>query len=155
MVVNNASVPRYRLYVNGSNCFAVAASTVVGFETGAGAWLAYVTSGCVLCTGSVSCGLSHRCLKQDFTDATVLDGIRRLPVQAWRYRDGIGQPGWHIGPTIDDMQRIFPWLTDGTNLQHVDALALRGVQEVDARVASLECRIANLECQLSAAQAAA
>ncbi len=53
---------------------------------------------------------SSRELKEDGTPVSgerVLAGLKRIPVQSWKYRDGIEDSGHHVGPYAEDVQREF------------------------------------------------
>jgi hypothetical protein len=151
LYVNCSNYPAILFNCAGTTCTRIVQSgAVMGFQNGEGtAWHWYSYVGCMCICGAIGY-MSSRSIKCDYRDIDVLAGIRRLCVQAWKYRSG---GGWHAGPYAEDFQREFPWLGDGTGVQSLDALALRGVQEVDARVTALEARIANLEAQLAAAAA--
>jgi hypothetical protein len=34
-------------------------------------------------------------------------GLQRIPVEAWKYKDGVADSGEHIGPYAEDVQREF------------------------------------------------
>jgi hypothetical protein len=45
--------------------------------------------------------------KRKIDPNTVIKGLRRTPVEKWRYKDGVADGGEHIGPYAEDMQREF------------------------------------------------
>lgn len=133
-------------------------TTCIGFLTRACGWALCVTDTCALYVASVTCS-SARTIKQDYTQVSVIDGIRRIPVEAWRYRNDLER--WHVGPYAEDVSREWPWLSDGRTISNLDGLALRGLQEVDtyarkcfddqqACILKLESRLAALEQRLPA-----
>ncbi len=82
-------------------------------------------------------------LKTDKTpvdDEEVLEIVERLPVETWRYKDGLGLASEerHIGPYAEDMATL--GLSDGLTINPVDVagLGLAAVKGLAKRVARLE-----------------
>jgi hypothetical protein len=69
----------------------------------------------------------------------VLRAVEEMPVDTWRYKEGMGPPGTHIGPYAEDMQRI-TGMGDGKTiaLSDMTGMALGAVKELAAKVAQLE-----------------
>ncbi|MEN4919450.1 tail fiber domain-containing protein [Achromobacter spanius] len=40
-------------------------------------------------------------------DDAALDGLTRVPVESWKYQDGVADGGRHVGPYAEDMQAAF------------------------------------------------
>ncbi|MDS1141700.1 tail fiber domain-containing protein [Pusillimonas sp. SM2304] len=45
--------------------------------------------------------------KKPVDDQQALDGLMKVPVEEWKYKDGVADEGHHIGPYAEDMQRQF------------------------------------------------
>ncbi len=73
-------------------------------------------------------------------DEKVLEVVERLPVETWRYKDGLGlnSEEHHIGPYAEDMATL--GLSDGLTINPVDVagLGLAAVKGLAKRVARLE-----------------
>ncbi|MGL4859833.1 MAG: tail fiber domain-containing protein [Enterobacteriaceae bacterium] len=80
---------------------------------------------------------SSKKLKEDKkpVQGSALKAIRRLPVESWKYRDGIADGKRHIGPYAEDFQKV-TGRGDGTTIPVVDAIGLtmKAIQELDKRV---------------------
>jgi hypothetical protein len=65
-----------------------------------------------------------------------------MPVQAWRYKDGVGDDAVHVGPMAQDFQRI-TGLGDGENINVIDYLGLlhAALQGAFWRISVLEHQI--------------
>ena len=119
--------------------------------------------GGVVVTGGFSAA-SSRAIKQDFAPldrAALLDGLRKLPLQSWSYRDGDDRSR-HIGPFAEDFSAAFGL---GGSDKHIDLVDSTGITlaalqavldllaERDQEVARLADRLAALEVALSEAAA--
>lgn len=54
--------------------------------------------------------LSDENVKEEISDVdedAVLAGLKRIPVKAWKYKDGVADSGRHVGPMAQDMHREF------------------------------------------------
>jgi hypothetical protein len=91
---------------------------------------------------------SSRDYKHDNTpidDADMLDAVREMPVERWRYREGgPGADGEqaHIGPYAEDWQRL-TGTGDGKTINFVDALgvAFATIKALDAEVRELRVKL--------------
>lgn len=80
--------------------------------------------------------LSSKELKEDKRPVDgALEAINGLPVESWKYKDGVADGGEHIGPYAEDFQRQ-TGKGDGQSIPIVDAigLALKGIQELSEKV---------------------
>ncbi|WP_422932567.1 tail fiber domain-containing protein [Sphingobium cupriresistens] len=69
----------------------------------------------------------------------VLDAVRQIPVETWRYKPGIADGGEHIGPYAEDFKAA-TGRGDGKSIPVVDAIGvtLGAVRELDEKVSKLE-----------------
>ena len=67
-----------------------------------------------------------------------LDAMNSMPVQSWKYKDGVADGGYHIGPYAEDFQKA-TGKGDGTSIPIVDAIGvtMKAVQELDQKVEKL------------------
>lgn len=74
----------------------------------------------------------------------ITKGLERVPVEAWRYKEGVADEGEHIGPYAEDVQREFgDAAAPGgkmIDLVTMNGIALAGVKELNSRVKKLEAR---------------
>ena len=73
---------------------------------------------------------------------TVIRGIRKTPVEKWRYKDGEGDGGEHVGPYAEDVQKAFGD-TVAPGGKAIDIVSLLGVnmaatQALDDKITDLE-----------------
>ena len=77
--------------------------------------------------------------EDDAPPETILEGVKKIPVRAWRYRPemGLGTER-HVGPYAEDWQETFG-LGDGKTINLVDAVGvnLRATQELAEQVDDL------------------
>jgi predicted phage tail protein len=109
---------------------------------------AFCTNGRISVSGTVY--PSDRNLKTDFEIASVLPALRKTPIAKWRYKDS---KNYQFGPVAQDFNPAFQLVCDWqTNLtvSNLDGIALRGVQELDECITSLQCKIQKLECEFAA-----
>jgi hypothetical protein len=68
-----------------------------------------------------------------------LEAVNRMPVEGWKYKDGIADGGEHIGPYAEDFQRV-TGKGDGKVIPVVDAIGvtMKAVQELSAKVDGLK-----------------
>lgn len=85
-------------------------------------------------------GYSSRAFKEDDAPPeTILDGVKELPVRAWRYKPEMGQgTRRHIGPYAEDWQETFG-LGDGVTIDMVDGIGvcLQAIKELAEEVDAL------------------
>lgn len=72
----------------------------------------------------------------------ILKGLEEIPVEAWKYKKGMGDSGKHIGPYAEDVQEQFG---DGAapggemlDLVSMNGIALAGIQALAKKVKKLE-----------------
>lgn len=83
---------------------------------------------------------SSKTYKEDKAPARgVLDAVREMPVEEWKYKDGIADGGRHIGPYAEDFQKA-TGKGDGKSIPIVDAIGvtLGAIRELDQKVSGLE-----------------
>lgn len=73
--------------------------------------------------------------KAPIAEGDALEAVKSMPVESWRYEDGAGDGGAHVGPYAQDFQAA-TGKGDGKSIPAQDAigLALKAVQDVDAKV---------------------
>ena len=91
--------------------------------------------------GTMAGGIwSSKKLKEDKKPAEdgALDAMNSMPVQEWKYKDGVADGGRHIGPYAEDFQKA-TGKGDGTSIPIVDAIGvtMKAVQELDQKVEKL------------------
>jgi hypothetical protein len=104
---------------------------------------------------------SDRALKENFEavdPASVLDAVRRLPVERWNYK--ADDPSVrHIGPMAQDFAALFEVGQDNRTITAVDAngVCLAAIQALatelearDARIEALEAKVAALASRAAA-----
>lgn len=64
--------------------------------------------------------------KQPIEDAEILEEVKTLPVESWKYKEGEGDGGEHIGPYAEDAQKKFgdKVAPDG---KAIDVISMMGV----------------------------
>ncbi len=79
--------------------------------------------------------------KEDKTPVDTLGKLESIPVERWKYKDGIADGAYHIGPYAEDFQAAFD-VGDGKTISVIDALGvlMRSVQELTAEVRELKCQ---------------
>lgn len=67
-----------------------------------------------------------------------LGAVRKMPVEKWRYKEGMADEGEHIGPYAQDFQTA-TGIGDGKTIDPITmmGLTLGAVQELDAKVSKL------------------
>ncbi|WP_432475294.1 tail fiber domain-containing protein (plasmid) [Brucella anthropi] len=72
--------------------------------------------------------------KQEIPDGEALDAINDLPVEEWKYKDGVEDGGRHVGTYAQDFQRV-TGKGDGQKIAVVDAIGLtmKAVQDLDSK----------------------
>lgn len=72
---------------------------------------------------------------------SILDAIKTMPIESWKYKDGIADGGHHIGPYAGDFADRFGG--NGVTINGVDAIGvgLAGIQGLANKVDKLEKRI--------------
>jgi hypothetical protein len=78
----------------------------------------------------------------------ILESVSRLPVERWKYKDGIEDGGEHIGPYAEDFAREFGG--DGKRIPVVDALGVltASIQALTSKLDQMEERIGQIESLL-------
>lgn len=84
---------------------------------------------------------SSKKLKEDKTpieDGKALDALNSMPVEEWKYKDGVSDGGQHIGPYAEDFQRA-TGKGDGKMINMMDGLGLtmKAVQDLSKKVDKL------------------
>lgn len=80
--------------------------------------------------------LSSKDFKEDKQDVEgALDAIEKMPVEKWKYKDGIADGAEHVGPYAEDFQAA-TGLGDGKSINIVDGIGLtmKAVQELSQKV---------------------
>lgn len=80
--------------------------------------------------------LSSEEYKEDKKPADgALDALKSMPVEQWKYKDGIGDGGHHIGPYAEDFQSA-TGKGDGKSIpvQDMIGVTMKAVQELDEKV---------------------
>jgi len=83
---------------------------------------------------------SSKTYKEDKAPAKgVLEAVRKIPVETWRYKPGIADGGEHIGPYAEDFKAA-TGRGDGKSIPVVDAIGvtLGAIRELDAKVSKME-----------------
>lgn len=67
-----------------------------------------------------------------------LDAVKKMPVEQWKYKDGVADGGQHIGPYAEDFQQA-TGMGDGKTINMIDAMGvgMKATQELDAKVEKL------------------
>jgi len=82
---------------------------------------------------------SSKEVKEDKTPVDgALEAVDSMPVEEWKYKDGVEDGGRHIGPYAEDFQKA-TGKGDGKTIPVVDALGvtMKAVQELNSKVDSL------------------
>lgn len=93
--------------------------------------------------GTVIGMFSSEELKEDKKPArNLLKAIEKMPVEKWKYKDGVADGGEHIGPYAEDFKKQ-TGVGDGRTIAFQDALGVTmgAVKEVADKVGKLERRI--------------
>lgn len=83
---------------------------------------------------------SSKDIKEDKREVRgILDAIKKMPVEAWAYKDGEGDGGEHVGPYAEDFQKA-TGLGDGKSISVIDALGVTmgAVKELAEKVEGLK-----------------
>ena len=83
--------------------------------------------------------MSSKDYKTDKTPVNTLDKLVSMPVERWKYKDGISDGGEHIGPYAEDFKERFG-VGDGKTINMLDMMGvlMRSVQELAQEVRSLK-----------------
>lgn len=73
----------------------------------------------------------------------ILEALEDVPVDKWRYKDGMGDGGEHVGPMAEDFQKA-TGLGDGKTINVVDAVGITmgGLKELNEKVDKLAANTA-------------
>jgi hypothetical protein len=76
--------------------------------------------------------------KKPITDTKALDALRKMPVEQWDYKPGMGDGGRHVGTYSEDFTKQ-TGLGDGKSLGVIDAIGvtMAGVKALDRKVGDL------------------
>jgi len=68
-------------------------------------------------------------------EGSALEAVEQMPVEQWKYKDGMGDGGEHIGPYAEDFQAA-TGKGDGATIPVVDAIGvtMKAVQELNQKV---------------------
>jgi len=68
-------------------------------------------------------------------EGSALEAVEQMPVEQWKYKDGMGDSGEHIGPYAEDFQAA-TGKGDGATIPVVDAIGvtMKAVQELNQKV---------------------
>jgi len=101
--------------------------------------------------GAASLYTAFKSSKKAKTDKTpvsaelITKGLQRIPVEAWRYKEGEGDGGEHIGPYAEDVNREFGDRAapggDKIDLVSMNGLALAGIKSLADRMDKMESRV--------------
>lgn len=90
--------------------------------------------------------MSSRKIKEDKRECEpVLEKVRALPVERWKYVSGVADEGQHIGPYAEDWAEAFGG--PDTHINSVDAIGvcLKAIQELSDKVDALESKNEGVE----------
>lgn len=97
---------------------------------------------------SLYTAISTKKAKTDKTPVSaevITKGLQRIPVEAWRYKEGEGDGGEHIGPYAEDVNREFGDTAapggDKIDLVSMNGLALAGIKSLADRMDKMESRV--------------
>lgn len=89
--------------------------------------------------GGMMYAASSRGFKENKRPAEdVLDKVKTLPVERWKYKDGIADEAEHIGPYAEDFAERFGGSDRKISLMDMAGVLFKSVQELTARVEELE-----------------
>lgn len=73
--------------------------------------------------------------KTPIPDGEALEAVKSMPVENWKYKDGVADSGHHVGPYAQDFKAA-TGSGDGKNILAQDAigLAMRAVQDLDKKI---------------------
>lgn len=91
---------------------------------------------------------SSKKIKTDKTPISaevITKGLQRIPVEAWKYKEGEGDGGEHVGPYAEDVQREFGDAAapggEKIDLVSMNGLALAGIKSLADRMDKMESRV--------------
>ena len=83
--------------------------------------------------------------KTPISAEVITKGLQRIPVEAWKYKEGEGDGGEHIGPYAEDVQREFGDAAapggEKIDLVSMNGLALAGIKSLADRMDKMENRV--------------
>lgn len=73
--------------------------------------------------------------KRPIPDGEALGAIRKMPVERWRYKEGMGDGGEHVGPYAQDFQAA-TGKGDGQTIPLMEAISvtMKAVQDLDKKI---------------------
>lgn len=85
-----------------------------------------VLGGIASIAGPLLMMMSSKSYKEDFRKIDpdkALDIVRNLPVEQWKYKDGIADSGTHVGPYAEDFKKL-TGLGDGKTINVIDGFGI-------------------------------
>lgn len=83
--------------------------------------------------------------KTPISAEVITKGLQRIPVEAWKYKEGEGDGGEHLGPYAEDVQREFGDAAapggEKIDLVSMNGLALAGIKSLADRMDKMEHKI--------------
>ena len=117
----------------------MAGQTVVQDEGGGGKGGLGSALGGAAQMGGMMYAASSRDFKENKRPAEdVLEKVQSLPVERWKYKDGIADGAEHIGPYAEDWAERFGGSDKKISLMDMAGVLFKAVQELAARVEELE-----------------
>jgi len=95
--------------------------------------------GSLVGSGAALYAMSSKEVKEDKQPVEgALEALEKMPVEKWKYKDGVADGGEHIGPYAEDFQEA-TGVGDGTMIPLQDAIGvtMKAVQELDQKVEKL------------------
>lgn len=86
--------------------------------------------------------MSSKEYKENGEEIDALGAVRAMPVEQWKYKDGIADGGTHIGPYAEDFQAA-TGLGDGKSIDMISAVgvSLGAVQQIDKKLQKLTAMV--------------
>ena len=86
--------------------------------------------------------------KQPIEDAEILNEVKTLPVESWKYKDGVADEGEHVGPYAEDVQAKFGDKAapggKAIDIISMNGITLSAVKGLSKQVDKLEKKVANI-----------
>lgn len=110
-------------------------------QAGAGMWQGI---GSLVGTGAALYMMSSKDAKEDKrpVEGSALEAVEQMPVEQWKYKDGIADGGEHIGPYAEDFQAA-TGKGDGKSIPVVDAIGvtMKAVQELNDNMKDISSKV--------------
>lgn len=80
--------------------------------------------------------------KAEIPEGEALEAVREMPVESWKYKEGVADEGAHVGPYAEDFQEA-TGRGDGTTIPLQDAvgITMKAIQDLDAKVEKLSMAV--------------